>query len=331
VILVVATLAGLAFTLAGYLAGARLGRTARDALRSERDAARGSVAEVERRLEAEARTVDELRGERDAARARGDDAAARLAATERSLEGMRAQAARTEEIATRLAAAERALEGARAGAVRASERSRVQEQELARARAAEAELRASMSKVASTQEQMMQKMRADLGALSRTLEARGSGESALSQELARHLAPIADRERLGRALSSIAAETRHDLPTLLDAIASAGGFGAVLLSDDLGLPLATSRNAPDAEVVAGASSLLFTYSDRLAQTGMAAPLATLIHDEADRLTLHRTLKVQGQRYALTALGRSGTLSHASLDPAIDVVERVLSRGAWQAA
>lgn len=236
--IVLASLAALFFLAAGYFAGARLGRAARDALRDERDRALA-------RLDA--------RSDKDLAASR---------------------------------------EGA--------------------------ELRAWLERVQS-----------ELGALSGAVRERQEGAEARVIELARQLAP--DGERMARALADARASSRKDLPPLLDRIATEGALRAVLLGDEVGLLLASSSGAEDAEVIAGASSLLLTHADRLGQGGIAAPLAILIHDEADRLTLHRVIRVQDRRYLLTAIGRRETLGLGSLDPAVDLLERVLARDAWSAA
>lgn len=221
-VVLLASSAALAFLVAGYLAGARLGRSAREALRHERDHALAKIDALSQRGE-----PSELRG-------------------------------------------------------------------------------------------WLERVQTELGALSGAVRDR-EGE----------LTP--DRERLTRALADARASTRNDLPPLLDRIAAEGALRAVLLGDEVGLLLASNRDAEDAEVVAGASSLLLTHADRLAQGGMAVPLAVLIHDDADRLTLHRVIRVQDRRYLLTAIGRRDTLALGSLDPAVDVLERVLARAPWSAA
>lgn len=321
---VILTLAALAFLAAGYLAGARLGRVAREALRKERDAAALRTTELEAAVEREA-----------GAATRSTELLERLALAERERDVARTRAetasASAAELSGKLERGQRELEEARAKAAGLAERHAAQERELETLRENEQKLRETIAQAARSQERWMQSVRAELGALSGAVEKRGADAAALSKALEQHLAPIAERDRLGRALATLPAQTRLDLGPLLDAIAVEGGFAAVHLSDDLGLPLAASRNAQDAEAVAGASALLSTYADRLRHGGMPAPLATLIHDEADRLTLHRVLTVRGQRYMLTALGRGHALAYDSLEPAMDVVERVLGRGAWEIA
>ena len=124
--------------------------------------------------------------------------------------------------------------------------------------------------------------------------------------------------------------TRRQLPELLALVARAGSFVGVLLADESGLLLASSPGADRAEEVAGTSALLLSHADRVAQRGMARPRATLVQDDEDRLTLHRTLRVGERRYVLTAVARHEGVDPRSLDPAVDVLERVLSRDAWRA-
>lgn len=228
------SLAALLFLVAGYLAGARLGRTSREALRDERDRALARIGEL-----SEDRGGLELRG-------------------------------------------------------------------------------------------WLERVQSEIGALSGAVRERQDGAEARALELARQLAPGPGGERLARALAESPASSRKDLPPLLDRIAAEGALRAVVIGDEVGLLLAASHDAEDAEAIAGASSLLLTHAERLAQAGMAAPLAILIHDDADRLTLHRLIRVKERRYLLTAVGRRDTLALGSLDPAVDLLERVLSRDAWNA-
>ena len=177
-------------------------------------------------------------------------------------------------------------------------------------------------------EAWLDRLRAETATLSGAVREVQGGAEALASHLARHFSPMAERERLARLLTELGATSRNDLPALLDGIARHRALRAVILTDDVGLLLASSQDARDADVIAGASSLLLTYVDRLEQAGLAVPLSILLHDDADRLTLHRIIHVQGRRYLLSAIGRQGSLALDSLDPAVDILERVLARDAW---
>ncbi len=141
------------------------------------------------------------------------------------------------------------------------------------------------------------------------------------------LGPLMDRERraqvLGRLL--VSPRGRERLPQLLEAIAHRGGFSAVLLSDEVGLPLAASAAARDADVIAGVSSLVLSLADRIARTGAPAPTSVLVRDGGGQLTLHRIFAVGGERFLVTAVSTGAELSTTALDPALAALESALVR------
>ncbi|MCB9604283.1 MAG: hypothetical protein H6721_06475 [Sandaracinus sp.] len=193
--------------------------------------------------------------------------------------------------------------------------------------------------------QDLTKVRADLEGLARAVaardetwiaEVRGELDGLADKlrrdesELAKRFAPAAERARLAEAVAPEVDATRRELPELLSRVARAGGFATVLLADESGLLLGASPGADHADEVAGTSALLLSHADRVAQRGMPRPRATLVHDDEDRLTLHRTLRVGERRYVLTAVARHDGVDPRSLDPVVEVLERVLARDAWSA-
>lgn len=191
-----------------------------------------------------------------------------------------------------------------------------------------AELDALARAVETRDEAWAERVRAEVDTLASSMRRDGADHL---EQIVRQLDPKAEQARLARALAPRGDDKRPELPRLLATVAREGGFAGVLLADEAGLVLATSPGTQHPDEVAGVSALLLSHGDRLAQRGMPRPTATLVHDAADRLTLHRTLDVQDRRYVLTAVARKETLTHRSLDPAVDVLERVLTRDAWQEA
>lgn len=140
------------------------------------------------------------------------------------------------------------------------------------------------------------------------------------------LGPLMEKERRAQGLTSLNARGggRHQLPGLLDMLARRGGFAAVILSDAMGLPLAASAGARDADVLAGVSSLVLTLADRVVGAGGPPPLAMVVRDTAGQRVLHRIFSVERERYLLTAVAKGTEVSSDALDPALGALEASLS-------
>lgn len=149
------------------------------------------------------------------------------------------------------------------------------------------------------------------------------------EQVQKLLAPLIERERLGDELARLemGRGTRGELPRLMDAIAKIGNFSTVVLSDEVGLPLATNQGSPDSEIIAGVWSMLLSIADRVATAGKPAPTAVLVHDAENHMTVHRLFSSGGGRYLLTATGRTGALAPGALDPALDKLQRILAGSA----
>lgn len=182
--------------------------------------------------------------------------------------------------------------------------------------------------------------RDDLGSLIDLLMKQGEAMEHLLEPLSRRvgevdklrttveevLTPLVQRERLGMELGSLAAETggRSGLTHLLDQIVEKGRFRVVVLTDDEGLPLATSSNAWDVDRLAGVSAHLSVLADRLGRNGGPAPLSVMLHDEDNQLTLCRIFRVRDKRLILTAVSTGAELSTSALDPALAKVDAALT-------
>ncbi|HJL20366.1 MAG TPA: hypothetical protein RMH99_32160 [Sandaracinaceae bacterium LLY-WYZ-13_1] len=142
------------------------------------------------------------------------------------------------------------------------------------------------------------------------------------------LGPFVERERMAQALLRLRpGGGLGDLPAVLDGIARAGGFVSVLLSDESGLPVATSRGVVDLEAASGVFSLLLTMADRLERGGAPVPRSLVVQDEDNQCTVHRIFRVGDERYLLSAVTRRGAPTPDALDPALASLEATLGRRA----
>jgi predicted regulator of Ras-like GTPase activity (Roadblock/LC7/MglB family)/gas vesicle protein len=140
------------------------------------------------------------------------------------------------------------------------------------------------------------------------------------------LGPLMEKERRAQGLTLVSPNRRgrNHLPRLLDTLAHRGGFSAVLLSDEMGLPLAASSGARDADVLAGVSSLVLTLADRVTSSGGPAPLSVLLRDASNQRILHRIFSVGSERFLVTAVAKGGEISTDALDPALTALEDILA-------
>lgn len=175
-------------------------------------------------------------------------------------------------------------------------------------------------------------VRAELGVVQERLAQRESGqlrEGRAVEEVQRVLAPLIERERLAGQLARLDVGRGHrgELPRLMDAIASVGGFSSVVLSDEAGLPLAVNKASSDGEQLAGLWSMLLTVADRISTAGAPVPTAVVVHDSANQTILHRLFSSAGSRFLLTAVSRGRSLEPEALDPALSNLERMLAGSA----
>lgn len=141
------------------------------------------------------------------------------------------------------------------------------------------------------------------------------------------LGPMMESERRAQGLKSLRAPLRgrEQLPALLDNIARRGGFAAVLLSDEVGLPLAASSGARNADVLAGVSSLILSLADRVTKSGAPTPTAVLVRDGSNQLILHRIFSAAGERFLLTGVSKGSEVPTTALDPVLTALEDVLAK------
>lgn len=145
------------------------------------------------------------------------------------------------------------------------------------------------------------------------------------------LTPMLQRDTFGRELAQVeGGTTLGELPRLLDTIAQKGGFSSVVLSDDVGLPLAASASATSVDWLAGVGSFLLTLVERSERSNEPKPIGVLVHDESNQLTLHRIFRVGGTQFLLSAVARGQDLRPDALDPALGKLERALARPEAQA-
>lgn len=284
-------LAGAAATAGGgYLLGARAGREARRGLESD-------LGQAQHHASA-------LAGELTQARSQ-------VAALESSLAHERSASNTAEEVASQV----RTLISPMVGA-----------QEAASANL-QAQMRELAQRVATGDDSVerLDALRSELQQTLAPLLKQDQEKQGIQKMMLDVLGPLMEKERRARGLTLVSPSnrSRHQLPKLLDTLAHRGGFAAVLLSDEMGLPLAASAGARDADVLAGVSSLVFSLADRVATSGRAAPLAVLLRDAANQRILHRIFSVEDDRYLVTAVSKGGEISTDALDPALAALEDIL--------
>jgi hypothetical protein len=161
-------------------------------------------------------------------------------------------------------------------------------------------------------------------AMAPLLEHKQDGSSDLQRVITEALAPLLERERTGYELSTIRTSGGLGaLPALLDTIAQKAALSSLVLSDEAGLPLAASSDARDVDALAGTAAFFLTLSDRAERTGQPRPLSSVLLDDANRMTIHRTFTVGAARYTLSGVARGRSLAPGALDPALLSVERAL--------
>lgn len=144
----------------------------------------------------------------------------------------------------------------------------------------------------------------------------------------RLLQPLVRRERLSTALSELRAGGGHgnDLLRLIDQITEKGNFATVSLCDAAGFPLAASSNVREQDnKLALVSSASLMLADRMERSNLPEPLAMMIHDATNTLTLCRFFRVGEQELVLTATSTDAQLASTALDPALAKLETALTK------
>ncbi|MCA9550146.1 MAG: hypothetical protein KC933_08930 [Myxococcales bacterium] len=145
-------------------------------------------------------------------------------------------------------------------------------------------------------------------------------------ELREVMAPLAEQARVQSALSEMPTMYLHrgHLGHLLREVAARAGLSTMILSDEVGLPLAAT-SADASEALAAAASLLLTLADRLASTGQPAPVGVVTRDVEGHLTLHRIFSLDDERYVLTAVSKGTVLAPDSMDPVLPQLRQLLAQ------
>lgn len=145
-----------------------------------------------------------------------------------------------------------------------------------------------------------------LGALLEPLRAQEQKNEEAMRAMLKLVRPVVEKDRLSQGLQQLPqlSDSRSGLRELLDRLAERGGFAAVVLSDEAGLPMACNHSCTSAETLAGTSSLLLILAERVPRHGAARPHSFVLHDEAGQVTLHRIFSVGSQRYLLSVVSNS---------------------------
>ncbi len=165
----------------------------------------------------------------------------------------------------------------------------------------------------------------ELARLRERVEAQDGADDTLRVAIQRVLSPLVQREQLAHDLARLPNQSgsHRNLTALLDQVAEKGNLSAVLLSDEQGLPLAASSQAGDLERLGATSSLMLLLADRLARGNSTPPVALLVHDSDNSVTLCRLFHIGRQRLSLTAVSRGSQLGPAALDPVLVPLQAAL--------
>lgn len=300
-----AIVGALAFSAAGYLFGARSGRKARRSLEESFQQAQTSIARLQAELGgADAKAAATVRAEAALADQRAKDAAERQTkALYAENAGYKTQIAKLEGLVEEL---------------------RKQTQE-----GTAKQLEAMMRPLLKKGDQGVDQLRSELQTLAKSLSDNKSSRDAEVQAFRRQmtelLSPMLERERLNRELSQIetGSGSLGELPRFLESIASKGGFDALVLSDEAGLPLAANRGANGVDELSGISAMFLALADRVAVQGPSVPTALVIRDQSDQMAIHRIFRAGAARFLLSGTTRAMNLSPSALDPALGKLERLL--------
>jgi len=303
---ILALASGTALLSSGYLFGAKSGRSARAALAS-------SSAQKEEELSLRAQTIARQQQQiQDLSRevARQQPGTAVRKELEQMLQPvLAAKSGGVEELRDELKTFMRTL----------SDQERGQD-------ALREELRQGLATLGKQAQGDPDKLKSDIQKVIQPLLRKQEDTAALRDMMREMLAPMIERDRIGKELSRLeTGSTLGELPRMLDAIAEKGGFSTVVLSDDVGLPLAANGNALDVEVLAGMASFLLTLADRAERNGAPRPQAVVVLDESNQHILHRIFAVDSVRFTLTAVSRGVYVAPGALDAALGKLEKVLAR------
>ncbi len=118
-------------------------------------------------------------------------------------------------------------------------------------------------------------------------------------------------------------QKREALAHAMNEIAEAAHFKTVLLSDENGLPIASSRQATDLGRLAAISGYVVMFGEHIRREEDYRPVSLLFNDVSQHQVLSRIFTAGEQRLVLTAVIVNSTLALGALDPAIKKVLAVL--------
>lgn len=146
---------------------------------------------------------------------------------------------------------------------------------------------------------------------------------AVLDEVRSMVAPLADQARRQAALTALPDfEHRGHLAALLAEIGERAGLSSLVLSDEVGLPVADANSSASDELAAS-SALLLRFADRLRDSGQPVLVSAIIRDTEGRIVLHRVFDVGRERYVLTAVAERASLAPDALDPALPQIQNLL--------
>ncbi len=162
------------------------------------------------------------------------------------------------------------------------------------------------------------------------MQPRDDRVAAVLEEVRSMIAPLAAQAERQAALThlSFGFANRGHLSGLLDEITRRAGLSAVVLSDAVGLPIAdagTDDGADSGEALAAAAAIVLTLTDRLEQVGQPESLSLVVRDVRGRSVLHRIFDVHNERFVLTGIAESTSLTPDALDATLPQLRHILQK------
>lgn len=136
---------------------------------------------------------------------------------------------------------------------------------------------------------------------------------------------IVNKDQIALELSNLkTSSNRGDLSNLMDEIAEKAEFESVLLSNENGLPLVSSKSTEDLERLAAIASFVIIFGDRMSRNNSPTPISFLVRDDNKKDILCRIFHVGKQRLVMTAVSTNQKLTPSALDPTLEKVVSMLT-------
>lgn len=147
----------------------------------------------------------------------------------------------------------------------------------------------------------------------------------LNSSIQKMQASIVNKDQVALELSNLkTSSNRGDLSNLMDEIAEKADFESVILCNENGLPLVSSKNTEDLERLAAIASFVVIFGDRMSRNNSPSPISFLVRDSSKKDILCRIFHVGKQRLIMTAVSTNQKLTPNALDPTLEKVVSMLT-------